>query len=521
MKRYISSVMAVISLFACGNMWGQTAFDAYRYSQQFNEGTARSTAMGNATVALGGDLGAITTNPAASGVYRYHEFVITPSLTSSSAQTNYLGSSTADHNTRFGVSNFGYVASFATGRRNSGLINWNLAVTYNKTNNYTYRMSAAGRTDQSSWLSALANGTAGIYAPSMDMNSQNDPFYSTNAGWTSILGWNTSLLDTLPDSPSDYIAATENINGYDISVGGMLDQRFVSESYGNSSEAVINFGGNFSNKLFFGFNLGITSLIYNYSEMYSERAVDSNQFDTQFSSFTHYFNYKTSGTGINLKAGLIYLPVAGLRLGASISTPTWMFLYEEWDEQMSANFADGYSQHLSSPLGSYNYTLSTPFRWNLGAAYTFGQFGAVSIDYENVNYSRMRLEEDSEYASSYDIYGEENSYIKQAFKSASIIRAGFELNVAPQFAVRGGYQYYTSGCKDDKTTVQIGSLGIGYVSKGSFFADLTYQQQFKNQETFQLYDDITDYDGSMITAAPMGTNKYGKWKMLLSLGFRF
>ena len=133
----------------------------------------------------------------------------------------------------------------------------------------------------------------------------------------------------------------------------------------------------------------------------------------------------------------------------------------------------------------------------------------------------MRLEEDSEYASSYDIYGEENSYIKQAFKSASIIRAGFELNVAPQFAVRGGYQYYTSGCKDDKTTVQIGSLGIGYVSKGSFFADLTYQQQFKNQETFQLYDDITDYDGSMITAAPMGTNKYGKWKMLLSLGFRF
>ena len=521
MRKHISSVLAVICLMACGNLWGQTALDAYRYSQQFNEGTARSTAIGNATVALGGDLGAITTNPAASGVYRYHEFVLTPSVTSSSSQTNYLGYSTSDANTRFGISNFGYVASFPTGRRSSGLINWNLAVTYNKTNNYTYRMSASGATDQSSWLSSLANSTAGVYAPSMDMNSTNDPFYSTNTGWTSILGWNTSLLDTLPDSDSDFIAATENIYGYDIAVGGKLDQRFSSESYGNISEAVINFGGNFSNKLFFGFNLGITSVIYNYSEAYSERAVDSNQFDSQFRDFTHYFNYRTSGTGVNLKAGLIYLPIAGLRLGASISTPTWMFLYEEWDEQMTANFADGYSQHLSSPLGSYNYRLNTPFRWNIGAAYTFGQLGAISIDYENVNYSRMRLAEDSQYASSYDTFADTNSDIKQSFKSSSILRAGVEFNVSPQFAVRGGFQHYTSGYKYDDTTVQVGSLGIGYTSKGGFFADLTYQQQFKNQETFQLYDDITDYDGSVITAAPVGTNEYGKWKMLLSVGFRF
>jgi hypothetical protein len=101
------------------------------------------------------------------------------------------------------------------------------------------------------------------------------------------------------------------------------------------------------------------------------------------------------------------------------------------------------------------------------------------------------------------------------------LRAGVEFNVSPQFAVRGGFQHYTSGYKYDDTTVQVGSLGIGYTSKGGFFADLTYQQQFKNQETFQLYDDITDYDGSVITAAPVGTNEYGKWKMLLSVGFRF
>ncbi len=521
MKRSIKILLAAILVIATTNAWAQTAWDAYRYSQQFNEGTARSVAMGNAMVALGGDMGAITINPAASGVYRYHEFVFTPSVTVAAGQADYLGTITSDSKTRFGVPNFGYVASFTTGRKKSGLINWNLAFAFNKTNNFTSRMSVSGRTAESSWLGSLANSTNGIYAPDMDMNSMNDPFYTSDAGWTSILGWNTSLMDTLPDSPYDYIAATENINGYDIAVGGELDQHFMKESIGSISEATLNFGGNISNKLFFGVNLGITSIWYKYNEIYSESAVNPNQFDSQFRDFSHYYGYSTSGTGVNLKAGLIYLPVKGLRLGASISTPTWMFLYEEWEEQMSANFADGYSQSLTSPLGTYNYKLNSPFRWNIGAAYTFGKFGVVSIDYENANYSRMRLQEDYETDYAYDVFGEENRYIRNTFGSSNIIRAGIEINASQQLAIRGGYQYYSSGIKNDKTSVQVGSLGLGYTARSGFFADIAYQKQFANQESFQLYDDITGSDNNIITAAPVGSNKSGNWKLLLSIGLKF
>lgn len=521
MKRYITTIFSIIFIAACQNVWGQSIWDAYRYSQQFNEGTARSVAMGNAMVALGGDIGAISINPAASGVYRYHEFTFTPSLTIANGETDYLGTITSDSKTRFGVPNFGYVGSFSTGRQNSGLISWNLAIAFNRTNNFTSRMSAYGRTAESSWLSSLAQNTAGIYAPEMDMNSTNDPFYTSNAGWTSILGWNTSLLDTLPDSPEDYLAATENINGYDIAVAGELDQRFVKESIGNISEVALNFGGNISNKLFFGFNLGITSIWYKYSEIYSETAVNPNQFDSQFSNFSHYYGYSTSGTGVNLKAGIIYLPVKGLRLGASISTPTWMFLYEEWDEEMASNFTDGYSQQLSSPLGTYNYRLNTPFRWNVGAAYTFGKIGAISIDYEGVNYSKMKFLEDDQMSSAYDTFGEDNRYMKENFKSAGVLRAGLEINASQQFAIRAGYQRYASGYKHDNTTVQVGSFGLGYTANSGFFADVAYQQQFKNEESFQLYDDIVDSNNNIITAAPIGINKYGNWKLLLSIGFRF
>ena len=518
MKRVIIFLGIMAALVTGTSLHAQNMWDAYRYSQQFNEGTARSVAMGNASVALGGDMGNISINPAASGVFRYHEFVITPSFTTANSSVNYLGSATDEGKSRFSFSNFGYIATIETGRVDYGLVNWNLGVAFNKTNNYNSRTGAYGKTAESSWLSSLAQSTNGVFAPDMDMNEYRDPFYNGSGSWTSILGWNTSLLDTLPDSDSYYKAATENLDGYSIVPGGEVEQFYLKETVGNTSEAVLNFGGNFANKLFFGVNLGIVSIWYKHNEIYSERAVNPSQFQSGFSSFRHNYNYTTSGTGINLKAGIIYLPVEGLRLGASISTPTWMYLHEEYEEAMESQFTDGYSQYIISPLGTYDYRINTPFRWNVGAAYTIGSVAAISVDYESANYSRMKMIDDNYTMAFY----EDNEAIKREFKSSDIIRAGAEVRVVPSFAVRAGYQYYSSGYKYDKANVQIGSIGVGYASEGGFFADLAYQQQIKKtEETFQLYDDIIDDDGAIITAAPVGQNRFGNWKLLLSVGIRF
>ncbi len=537
MKRYIASTIILIFMtLTYSTIWGQSAWDAYRLSQQFNEGTARSVAMGNAMVALGGDIGALSINPASSGVYRYNELVFTPAFTFANSSTNYTTPdngtfTTNESKTRFGIANFGYIGSFETGRRNSGLITWNIGLALNKVNNLTSRMSAAGSTAQSSWLGSLAQRTNGIISSSMDMNSSNNPFEDSRASWTSILGWNTSLLDNIKDSQgkiydSEYKGATENLNHQTgaIYVGGELDQSYIKQTLGNVSEAVINFGGNISNKFFFGINLGLQSIWFEYNEVYSERAVNPSDFQSGFSSFSHSYRYNTSGTGVNLKAGFIYLPVKGLRLGASISTPTWMNLHEEWDERMSSQlkgtpeFPQDYSQRLVSPLGVYNYNLNTPFRWSVGAAYTFNKLGVISVDYESVNYSKMKLK-DSDY---HGAFRDENSYIGNNFTSSDIIRAGFEFKLKPEIALRGGYQYYSSGYKENNSTIQIGSLGLGYASAGGFFADIAYQHQFnKNRESFSLYDSILDENGSVISAAPVGTTESGTSKLLISLGFRF
>ena len=102
----------------------------------------------------------------------------------------------------------------------------------------------------------------------------------------------------------------------------------------------------------------------------------------------------------------------------------------------------------------------------------------------------------------------------------NIVRVGAEVNVTPVFAVRAGYQHYSSPYSDAKASdnKNIGSFGIGYITEcgaSDFFVDLTWQQLLnKGKENFSLYADTE-------IPAPVGTNKVNNWKVLLSLGFRF
>ncbi len=510
-KLIFSLVLACAGAFA----YAQNAYDALRYSEQFSEGTARSVAMGNAFVALGGDMGGLSVNPASSAVYRYSELVFTPSITVSNTESDYLGMHSSAGKTRAGIANFGFIGSYSTGRR-TGLVNWSVGLVLNKQNNFTNARKVYGVTDESSWLASLAYGTDGVFARDMDINDFNDPFYYSNGSWNAILAWNNSLLDTLPGTMDQYYAATENLNGQDISVGGKLAQRFNSVSTGNNTEAVINWGGNFSNKLFVGVNMGIQSITYKYEESYSEEALNSRDFMSGFSYFNAGYRYKATGTGINLKAGLIYLPTEWLRLGASISTPTWFYLNEEWENGMNAEFDDGYRQNLISPLGAYNYRLNTPFRWNVGAAVRMGDRGVLSADYESVDYSKAKLK-DSDYEFGYDV---ENSEISTLFAKQDILRVGAEINVNPAVALRCGYQYYSSPYRSGSSNddMSVGSLGFGYVCQwgaSDFFIDVAYQQKLqKSSNEFSLYGDTS-------IAAPVGVDKNSNWKLLVSFGFKF
>jgi len=524
MKKIIIIITSVLLTTAIS---AQNRFDALKYSQQFYEGSARSIAMGNAFTSLGGDLGALSINPASSAVYKYSEFQFTPSTLLSISESLYLGNKANETFSKAGISSLGYVSSFNTSKRNDKLLNINFSFAINKLDNYNNRFSARGRTAGSSWLSDVASSLSstknhnGIQSTELDIQSESDtyPYFSSGASWRGVLAWNSNLLDLLPGANQDYVAATENLLNNNITIGGDLDQDFSRETTGGKSEFIINMGGNISDKFYFGASLGIQTLQYSDFQTYSETAVNSLLFDSGFKSFTHTYRQNTSGAGVNAKIGAIFTPVKGLRFGASISTPTFMALSDEWDESITSRFRDGYTQSLLSPVGNYDYTVTSPMRFNLGVSFVLGNWGAISGDYEGVDYSSIKMgNSDQNTGTSFDT---ENDSISVKFGLANNLRLGLEIRPTSNFALRAGYSFYQNPEKNIGFNSNFISIGAGLRTKNGMFADLGIQQRITQSESFSLYKDISNYQEVVVMQAPVGSSDYSGLKVLLTLGFRF
>ena len=508
-----------LSLTIAAGLFAQTADDALNIAREYYEGTARTMAMGNAFTALGGDLGAIGINPASSGVFRYSQFSFSPSLTTNRSTTNYLGNTSSAKNTGFTISNFGTVLTFDTGKY-TGLLNYNFGIVYNKKNSFRSGMKAFGTTSNSSMLSSIASQLEGIDWMDIDAETVNNPYVSSYAPWPGILAWNAYLLAPLSflggkyeDVNDSYMASTENYNELtdELAIGGPLDQAFKRRTYGSNEEYSFNFGGNISDFLYFGVNLNVNSINYTVEEYYEEVAQNSAMFDDGFVSMDNSFWLKTAGTGVNFKFGAIVTPFAGLRLGATITTPTWYTLTDEWDYTMNSSFNNGNKYTEYTPTGTYSYKLTAPMRWSLGAAYVVGNRGLISVDYENVNYANTVLKE---YGGDYGIFSEENSIMKRAFSRANILRLGAELKVTERMSLRGGYQLYSSSVAEPARHAY--SAGIGFNLGQSTTLDFAWSKLGSQTDSFQLYDDY-----SVATSVPSGTNNHSLSKVVCTLAFKF
>lgn len=519
MKRFVILLSTTIFLNYAFTLSAQTITDALMLSSRQYDGTARSLGFGNAMTALGGDLGALSYNPAASGVYKYSEITLTPGLNGYIGLNNYLKNSSKSSITRFVLSNVGWVGGIETGNRR-GIVNVNFALTINQANNFAYRTSAYGVEAKTSFLASLAaHIPEGVTGGDLTMPESNPnlPFSRGIANTTAILGWNTGLIDTLSGF-NGFIGATENIakNGDNIVVGvpGNLVQNYLKERSGYVQDVIFNVSGNLSDRFFFGADITVQSIWMNEYSSYSETAENPDVFQTGFTEFVSDYTYNISGLGVKLDAGIIAHPVAGLTIGASVSTPTWMFLDDSYTEVLKGHTKQyGFNSIQFSSAGSFRIT--SPFRFNVGAGYTFGKYLALGIDYERVDYSRISLRDSYNNPGPYSY---ENNDIYKYFRATNNVRAGLELRAIPQTSIRLGYNYYQSPYERDKNNERhYASIGLGFRSKsGGFFIDAAYQQQCNfNSSSSKLYD---DYDNLV---SPIMTEKGRGWKVLLTLGMRF
>ena len=504
-----------LSLTLAASLFAQTADDALNLAQEYYEGTARSMALGNAFTALGGDLGGLAINPASSGVFRCSQISFTPGLTTSRSNVSYLGNGTTTRNTALTVSNLGTVLTFDTGNY-SGLLNFNFGFVYNKKNNFRSAMRAYGTTDNSSMLSSIAAGLEGISDSILDQSD-----YNSNVPWTGQMAWNTYVIAPLSvlggkysDVHDSYLASTENYNEAtdELQIGGALDQAFNRKVRGSNEEFALNFGGNFSDFLYFGVNVNLHTVSQTVEEYYEEVAKDDSRFDDGFVSMDNSFWLRTTGTGANFKFGVIVNPMSGLRLGATFTTPTWYALTDEWDYTMNTAFNNGNSYTEYSPTGTYSYKLTAPMRWSVGAAYTFMDRGLISVDYENVNYANTRLKSEN---GSESVFYEENDWMNQNYLASSTLRAGLELRLSDSFSLRGGYQHYTPAAKGYASR-NVVSAGLGFNLSPATSIDLAWSRMLSTTDSFQLYDDY-----SSAVTVPTGTNTNSLNKVVCTLAVKF
>ena len=546
---------------AAFSMEAQTIYDALRFSENHYEGTARSLAMGNAFTALGSDLGGITINPAGSAVAKYSQITVSPGVnvsvntaggTALPGETTPLGFGNSIKNSwsRFNVPNFGVSMNFDT-HRTSGIKNVSLGFVVNTSNRFQESLMTSGINNNTSITGALAVGAGGFNSSILQ-----DPNAYYNGGhWSYITAIQSGMISPLTGSSEEYIGASEFLsdNG-DIFVPGPLDQSYQRQTSGFKYDYVINLGFNISDFVYVGANLGITSFNYNSDIRYMEKAVNPADFENIFTvdeqDVTTYFNdimydyrYSATGAGVYGKFGIIVTPIKGLRLGAAIQTPTSTTISENWSESGSTTYDDpSFNMSSESPVGEDIYKLISPFRANFGAAWTFGTFGLVSVDYEICDYSAMKFKEMSSMQSGEFDY--QNEDIRTFMGTSHMLRAGIELKPVPQFAIRAGYGLTTHPQKginaygDSKyiwemfpnTMTHKGSFGLGYSSNGSFFADVACSYTKYADEYIWPYS--IAYDGAEdcpVTPqgdyndylAPEILHKRSLWNIMLTIGFRF
>ncbi len=448
-------------------MQAQNFEDIVRFGRQPNPGTARSAAMGGAFTALGGDISAITNNPAGIGVFRRSELSFTPLL--NFAKTEASGEKM--NKTAFQMGGLGGVLSLY-----SSAFDWkgfNIGFYYTNLNNFNRDTRQIVPVSNNSFTDMLAMSAGNANSDNLD-------------GFTTGLAYDAYLLDRDPET-----GYYRSILGTDEDVAQVKD---INER-GYQGEYTLAFGTNFQDKLYIGASIGIQNIYYKMTSQFQEAP------DVNSPSGLDYYNFleykKMNGVGTNIKFGVIYRPIPELRIGAAIHSPTWYNMNYTMNTAMDSYFItsptekEEYRFWTPSYKMDIDFDMRTPWRASVGLAAVLGQKAIISADYEFVKYTDAYFQNASD---GYNYRGE-NDDIKLYLRPTHNFRTGAEFRANNIVSLRAGYSFWDSPYYEtDKSynRVQSWSTGIG-LNFGVFYCDAAFvHRQTKNETIFYSYYDAED-----------------------------
>jgi hypothetical protein len=488
-KIFLTTVISILTIYS---LFAQNEMDALRYSMIQNGGTARFTSMGGAFGALGGDFSVLSLNPAGLGIYRSSEITITPSIGYQSIESSLFGNTDEDLKYNFNLNNIGVVFAIPVGNKTDagGWKFVNLGVGLNRHNNFNSRWAVEGFNTNNSLMTSFLE------------QARREGSVNNFDDFTTGLAWETYLLDE--DEGSFFV---------DMNEGNVLQRQTMNTS-GYIREFVLSVGANYDDFLYFGATVGLPSVSYEQSSIFMESdSENSNQF---FNSLTYRSNYKTTGTGFNLKVGGMARLGSVVRLGAALHTPSFYSLKDTYRTNMRSDLdldPETYpdyteaAKYFESPEGLFEYEINTPLKMIGSLGLVLGTTGLISFDYEYIDYTKARLRSDD------FMFSHENDMIRNTLTAQHNIRAGGEIRLDP-LVLRAGYAYHSSPfATGDDGKRNVLSAGFG-IRGNSYTLDFAY--------AYSIYsEDYALYVLENVARSPVVQRDYSASIFRLTLGWRF
>ncbi len=486
-------------LFYCG-VFAQNDLDVIRYSQTGIGGDARFTAMGGSFGALGANLSCLHYNPAGMAVYRNGEIGISGSLRFATVNARHYDNPTTDYAANFQLPNMGLVAAWEetspfAGKKNLHPVEWSrrhaIGISISKLAGFNYNTSIEANVKNSSIVNDFVNAANGKNI------AQLNPFYEG-------LAWNAWLI---------------NQDSGTVNYWGMVDpyttvkQTRTIQTSGHLSEISLAYAYAYNNKLYLGASLGIPRVKYTYNSKHSE--TDAKDSIPWFGNMSYTEYLQSSGTGINLKVGVLYRFNSWIRGGLSIHTRSIIALNDNYSNGISASYDNDNNTPLEirnhtfnyDTSGYFRYTVLTPMRAAGSLALIANKRLAFNIDGEYINYAGGNLR------SSPMVFGEVNNEIRKKYNYTFNLRTGMELNLNP-IMLRAGYALYGSP--------------FGNVWNGNFVRH-TYCAGIGLRRNENMYIDfavaVTQYSEDFYLYSPTLVNvsklNYGNTVAMVSVGKKF
>ena len=484
-------------------------------------GTARYVGMGGAMEALGADISTMGSNPAGIGLFRKSTVSTSFGLVSQDDAKSFRN---ADK-TNMSFDQIGLVYSTRFGRNSIVNVGFN----YHKSKNFNRLFSMGGILDNGlsqSWqlaeLMDIGMEGVGVTGPESFQDKiirVDNPYakYWNKLPVLGVLGAQTGVVD--------WPTGQDRVMGWNC-----YSNNFFSKETGGISQYDFNVSFNIEDRVYLGATLGVYDVSYNRFSSYTEDLNDD--FGKENGGYTLDNYYTLDGTGIDLKLGVIVRPFESspFRLGFAVHTPTWYDLRESYNANLSSNidyYGEAYNQNLGDFLIgrdydylTYDYNLTTPWKFNVSAGTTVGGLVAIGAEYEYQDYSSSKLEDVDGYP-----LGDQSS-VDDYLKGVHNLRVGMETRIVPEFSIRAGYNYTSAAfAKDSYNALALYSthtdynnteskntftFGLGY--RGSvIYADLAYKYDMYKSK-FYPFDDVE------LKAAQVDNSRH---QLLFTVGARF